>query len=237
MSIQKNKNCRGLTLIEILVSVVVGSMMMVAIYFSYSVFSGSYLAIIEKMNVNKSLRNSMAAILKDLRAAGYVDINTTLAKNISNFIVATDGGTTSSDSINIIYDLDRTQRIQVTYKLNKNPDNLTNQLTKTIKVCTDSNCTQPGGPASIPETKIADLVEDLQFLFYRENGSNLPLNSDPKLIKYVEVQLVIRSANEILKIPLSKISRPFNTTNPSTNRDLYYRDILAASVWPRNIYK
>lgn len=189
------------------------------------------------MNVNKSLRNSMAMILKDLRAAGYVDINTSLAKSISNFIIATDGGSTSPDSINIIYDLDRTQRIQVTYKLNKNPDNLTNQLTKTIKVCTDSNCTQPGGPSSVPETKIADLVEDLQFYFYKENGSSLPSNSDPKLIKYVEVNLVIRSANEILKIPLSKISRPFNTVNPSTNQDLYYRDILAASVWPRNIYK
>ena len=81
------------------------------------------------------------------------------------------------------------------------------------------------------------IPEDLQFYFYKENGSSLPLNSDPKLIKYVEVNLVIRSASEILKIPLSKISRPFNTANPSTNRDLYYRDILAASVWPRNIYK
>jgi prepilin-type N-terminal cleavage/methylation domain-containing protein len=140
MRIFINKNNKGLTLIEILVSVVVGSIMMIAIYFSFSVFSGSYLAIIEKMTVNKSLRNSMAMILKDLRAAGYVDINTSLAKSISNFIVATDGGSVSSDSINIIYDLDRTQRIQVTYKLNKNPDNLTNQLTKTIKVCTDSNC-------------------------------------------------------------------------------------------------
>jgi len=237
MRIFINKNNKGLTLIEILVSVVVSSIMMIAIYFSYSVFSGSYLAIIEKTNVNKSLRNSMAMILKDLRAAGYVDINTSLAKNISNFITAIDGGSTSPDSINIIYDLDRSQRIQVTYKLNKNPDNLTNQLTKTIKVCTDSNCTQAGGPSSLPETKIADLVEDLQFYFYKENGSSLPLNSDPKLIKYVEVNLVIRSASEILKIPLSKISRPFNTANPSTNRDLYYRDILAASVWPRNIYK
>jgi prepilin-type N-terminal cleavage/methylation domain-containing protein len=204
MRIFINKNNKGLTLIEILVSVVVGSIMMIAIYFSFSVFTGSYLAIIEKMTVNKSLRNSMAMILKDLRAAGYVDINTSLAKNISNFIVATDGGTVSPDSINIIYDLDRTQRIQVTYKLNKNSDNLTNQLTKTIKVCTDSNCTQPGGPSSVPETKIADLVEDLQFYFYKENGSSLPSNSDPKLIKYVEVNLVIRSANEILKIPLSK---------------------------------
>ena len=76
MSILKNKYNKGLTLIEILVSFVVGSVMMIAIYSSYSVFAGSYLAIIEKTNVNKSLINSMAAILKDLRAAGYVDINT-----------------------------------------------------------------------------------------------------------------------------------------------------------------
>ena len=236
MIILINRNNKGLTLIEILVSLVVGSIMMIAIYFSYSVFANSYLAIIEKMNVNKTLRNSMATILKDLRAAGYVDINTSLAKNISNFITATEGGSTNPDSINIIYDLDRAQRLQVTYKLNKNPDNLTNQLTKTIKVCTDSNCTGPAGPSSVPETAIADLVEDLQFFFYQENGSKLNSISDPKLIKYVEVNLVVRSASQILKIPLSKINRPFNP-DPSTNRDLYYRDVLAASVWPRNIYK
>lgn len=48
MRIFINKNNKGLTLIEILVSVVVGSIMMIAIYFSFSVFSGSYLAIVEK---------------------------------------------------------------------------------------------------------------------------------------------------------------------------------------------
>lgn len=237
MSIIKNKYNKGLTLIEILVSFVVGSVMMIAIYFSYSVFAGSYLAIIEKTNVNKSLRNSMATILKDLRAAGYVDINTSLSKTIPNFITATDGGSNNSDSISIIYDLDRTQRLQVTYKLNKNPDNLTSHLSKTIKVCTDSNCTGAAGSASLPETKIADLVEDLQFIFYRENGSNLLTVSDPKLIKYIEVNLVIRSASQILKTTSPKIIASGNRINPTYNSDLYYRDILSASVWPRNIYK
>ena len=82
----KNNN-KGLTLIEILVAFVIGSVMMIAVYSSYTIFAKSYLAIIEKMNVNKSLRNSMSAILRDIRAAGFVDINTGFAKTISNFII------------------------------------------------------------------------------------------------------------------------------------------------------
>lgn len=233
----KNNNINGLTLVEILVSFVVGSIMMLAIYFSYSVFAASYLGIIEKTNVNKSLRNSMATILKDLRIAGYVDINTSLSKTIPNFITAIDGGSNNPDSISIIYDLDRTQRLQVTYKLNKNNDNVTSHLSKTIKVCTDSNCTGAAASSSLPETKIADLVEDLQFIFYQENGSTLTTISDPKLIKYIEVNLVVRSASEILKNNSTKVLKSGNRVNPPFNSDLYYRDILAASVWPRNIYK
>ena len=49
----KNNN-KGLTLIEILVAFVIGSVMMIAVYSSYTIFAKSYLAIIEKMNVNKS---------------------------------------------------------------------------------------------------------------------------------------------------------------------------------------
>jgi hypothetical protein len=80
-------------------------------------------------------------------------------------------------------------------------------------------------------------VEDLQFIFYRENGSNLLTVSDPKLIKYIEVNLVIRSASQILKTTSPKIIASGNRINPTYNSDLYYRDILSASVWPRNIYK
>ena len=145
ITLLKNNN-KGLTLIEILVAFVIGSVMMIAVYSSYTIFAKSYLAIIEKMNVNKSLRNSMSAILRDIRAAGFIDLNTSFAKTISNVITFADGGASNSDVINIIYDLDRTQRIQVTYKLNKNVDNLTNNLSKTIKVCTDSNCTGAAGP-------------------------------------------------------------------------------------------
>jgi prepilin-type N-terminal cleavage/methylation domain-containing protein len=235
ITLLKNNN-KGLTLIEILVAFVIGSVMMIAVYSSYTIFAKSYLAIIEKMNVNKSLRNSMSAILRDIRAAGFIDINTSFAKTISNVITFADGGASNSDVINIIYDLDRTQRIQVTYKLNKNVDNLTNNLSKTIKVCTDSNCTGAAGPTSIPETIVANFVEDLQFLFYNQSGYPLTSISDPSQIKYIEVNLIIRSANEILSVKSPKIFTSGNRSN-STYDDLYYRDILSTSVWPRNIIK
>jgi len=64
VSILKNKYNKGLTLIEILVSFVVGSVMMIAIYFSYSVFAGSYLAIIEKTNVKLSLAEKYKKAIK-----------------------------------------------------------------------------------------------------------------------------------------------------------------------------
>ena len=71
MRILKNKNNKGLTLIEILVSFVVGSIMMIAIYFSYSIFASSYLAIIEKPSV-KNLFWSAGYNKKNLRGGVVV---------------------------------------------------------------------------------------------------------------------------------------------------------------------
>ena len=126
--------------------------------------------------------------------------------------------------------------IMATYKNGTLYISVTNNLSKTIKVCTDSNCTGAAGPSSIPETIISNFVEDLQFLFYNQSGYPLTSISDPSQIKYIEVNLIIRSANEILSVKSPKIFTSGNRSN-STYDDLYYRDILSASVWPRNIIK
>ncbi len=49
------KSIAGLTLIEILISVVVSSIMMAAIYTTYSIVNSTYTQVLEKAKVSRSL--------------------------------------------------------------------------------------------------------------------------------------------------------------------------------------
>ena len=64
-------NNRGLSLIEVLVAMIVGSIMVATMYFSFAAFSGTYLGIIAKVQVSKDIRNSLTLVTKDVRLAGY----------------------------------------------------------------------------------------------------------------------------------------------------------------------
>jgi len=65
------KNNKGLTLVEILVASVIGSITVAAIYFSFGIFSNTYLGIVSKVQVSKDIRNALTVITKDVRLAGY----------------------------------------------------------------------------------------------------------------------------------------------------------------------
>ena len=78
--------------------------MLIALYSSYDIFTKSYVSIIDKINVNKALRISMATIVKDIRSAGYVDINSVnYGKNFTP-LTFRNGGNGSPDQIDIIYE-------------------------------------------------------------------------------------------------------------------------------------
>ena len=70
---KKNKlnNIAGLTLIEILIGVVISSMMMAAMYTTYSVVNNSYSQVTDRAKISRSGRDIIGMLMRDIRLAGF----------------------------------------------------------------------------------------------------------------------------------------------------------------------
>ena len=70
---KKNKinNISGLTLIEILIGVVISTLMMAAMYTTYSIVNNSYSKVIDRAAISRSGRDVVGMMLREIRLAGY----------------------------------------------------------------------------------------------------------------------------------------------------------------------
>ena len=71
MKIKYSKNIVGLTLIEILIGIIITSIMMAAMYTSYSVVNRSYTQVSEKAKISRSSRDLVSMLMRDIRMAGF----------------------------------------------------------------------------------------------------------------------------------------------------------------------
>ena len=65
------KNIAGFTLIEILIGVVISSIMMAAMYTSYTVVNNSYGQVVDKAKISRSGRDIVEMLMRDIRMAGF----------------------------------------------------------------------------------------------------------------------------------------------------------------------
>ena len=65
------KNIAGLTLIEILIGVVISSIMMAAMYTTYSVVNNSYGQVTDRAKISRSGRDIVEMLMRDIRMAGF----------------------------------------------------------------------------------------------------------------------------------------------------------------------
>ena len=68
---EKLKKIAGLTLIEILIGIVVSSLMMAAIYSTYSIVNNTYNQVVEKAKISRSSRDLIELLIRDTRMAGF----------------------------------------------------------------------------------------------------------------------------------------------------------------------
>ena len=70
---KKNKinNISGLTLIEILIGVVISTLMMAAMYTTYSIVNNSYSKVIDRAAISRSGRDVVGMMMREIRLAGY----------------------------------------------------------------------------------------------------------------------------------------------------------------------
>ena len=65
------KNIAGLTLIEILIGVVISSIMMAAMYTTYTVVNNSYSQVTDRAKISRSGRDIVEMMMRDIRMAGF----------------------------------------------------------------------------------------------------------------------------------------------------------------------
>ena len=70
MKIKNRQDIIGLTLIEILIGIIITTIMMAAMYTSYSVVNQSYNQVSEKAKISRSSRDLVSMIMRDIRMAG-----------------------------------------------------------------------------------------------------------------------------------------------------------------------
>jgi len=101
---KKNKlnNISGLTLVEILIGIVITTIMMGAIYTSYTVVNNSYSQVTDRAKISSAGRDIVGMLMRDIRMAGfkyYFGINDLgISSNDNLQYVAGDDPTTFNDS-------------------------------------------------------------------------------------------------------------------------------------------
>ena len=71
MKIKNRQDIIGLTLIEILIGIIITTIMMAAMYTSYSVVNQSYNQVSEKAKISRSSRDLVSMLMRDVRMSGF----------------------------------------------------------------------------------------------------------------------------------------------------------------------
>ena len=167
-------NSKGFTLVELLVGLAISSIIIAAAYGSYIVIKNNYDFQKDMKNIAQTSRAVATMIMRDVRMAGYNFDDGPGKQNpvIINAISITDGGTTGPDSIEIIYDQSYTQRLKISYYSKPYPTTTSqrSRLYKKVERCDPSvNCGAGSLTTIIPESPIADYIEDFQLIGSKGN--------------------------------------------------------------------
>ena len=94
------KSIAGLTLLEMLIGVVISSIMMGAIYTTYTVVNNSYSQVTERAKISRSGRDIVEMMMRDIRMAGFKYIlgNNTLGFTKRTYLEFVGGNTTIAES-------------------------------------------------------------------------------------------------------------------------------------------
>jgi prepilin-type N-terminal cleavage/methylation domain-containing protein len=76
-----SKSIHGLTLVEILIGIVVSTIIMTAMYGTYSAVNSSYSQVTDRAKISQSNRNVIGMIVRDIRMAGFKYYGDTIATN------------------------------------------------------------------------------------------------------------------------------------------------------------
>jgi len=250
----------GFTLAEVLVAIVIGVISIAAAFSSYSYFGKAHKSVSQKSAINSSAREALAVITRDLRNAGYVDINFTRdARPEIKLINLKQKSLGDLDELAIWHTTSPNDRMRIYYRPMKYQNSNKTYLAREVVM----------NPVTLG-TVIYDNVEfvpniaDFQVVFRDKSGAELyPVcdycgtienaqgsgqmvgsynlgQANMKKVHTVEIYLTLESAQEVYGENKSTvITNAAGTSNGSTLsfNDKYHRETFFASVHTRNLAK
>jgi len=246
----KRSKILGFTLVETLVAIVIGVISVTALFYSYQFFNKSYQGILDKASISRSGRDALRIIARDLRNAGYKDVNYTPLfdrwieqKDFEDFAGA--------DFLAIYYNTSPSDRLRIYYRVRKYKNSSDMYLSRDV---VENPVTNP--KQLLLNEIIVPYVTDFQVVLKDIDGKELkPVcikcnagnlkhgtaaegKANQSKVHTAEVYLTVRSPNKIYQ--KEKIWKIINYNSPTGRTqtlkpDRYHRETFFVSVYLRNI--
>jgi type II secretory pathway pseudopilin PulG len=239
----KYKNS-AFSLVEILVAIVIGVISIAAAFASYTYFTKSYKSVSERAELNRTARQALSIITRDLRNAGFKDVNKTTDQDA---ISVNQKYLDNIDSLSIIYSTSSNKTNVIDYRpikksngdvyLEREGIEFVSNLVDFQVVLKDKD-----GAELFPVCYSCGSQEKSQGSENIINGIKLG-KANQKKVHTAEVYLTVKSSNEIYgekkKIIITNhIKRNGNVhTNGNTQTfdDRFLRETFFVSVHARNL--
>lgn len=237
---------KAFTLIETMVALVIGMIAIGAMYFSYQYFNNAHQSITDRANISELGRNSLSMIAKDLKNAGYKNINYSRSAWDKKIEVKNNYNSQGADYLRIWYNSDQSTRMQAEYYIVKTGDQ-TNLVKKLIENPQFENrqvyCERSDTQKNCKPLVIVENVTDFQVVLKDINGGELTtvgLSSADAIanqdkVHTAEIYITVRSTNELYKS--NKITKILNHNFSLQKNDQYHRETFFLSVYLRNLIK
>ena len=242
----KHLKDKAFTLIETLVALVIGMIAIGAMYFAYQYFNNTYQSITDRAAMSEAGRNSLSLIAKDLKNAGYKDINYSRSAWDRKIEVKNNYNSRGADYLSIWFNSDQNTRIQSEYYIEQtgSQTNLVKQLIENPVVDPKkAYCERYSNQRNCKPMIIVENVTDFQVVLRDSTGNELTsvgLSSAEAIanqdkVHTAEIYVTVRSPNELYKT--SKITKILNHNFTLQKNDQYHRETFYLSVYLRNLIK
>ena len=242
----KHLKNKAFTLIETLVALVIGMIAIGAMYFAYQYFNNTYQSITDRAAMSEAGRNSLSLIAKDLRNAGYKNINYSRSAWDRKIEVKNNYNSRGADYLSIWFNSDQNTRIQTEYYIEQtgSQTNLVKQLIENPVVDPKkAYCERYDIQRNCKPMIIVENVTDFQVVLRDSTGNELTsvgLSSAEAIanqdkVHTAEIYVTVRSPNELYKT--SKITKILNHNFTLQKNDQYHRETFYLSVYLRNLIK
>ena len=238
----KNLKNKAFTLIETLVALVIGMIAIGAMYFAYQYFNNTYQSITDRAAMSEAGRNSLSLIAKDLRNAGYKNINYPRSWD-RKIEVKNNYNSKGADYLRIWYNSDPNTRMQAEYYIEQtgNQTNLVRKLIENPVVDPKEVYCEKTNQRNCKPMVIVENVTDFQVVLRDNSGAELttswgsyPVTNQDK-VHTAEIYVTVRSPNELYKT--IKTTNILNHNSSMQKKDQYHRETFYLSVYLRNLVK